>query len=94
MDRFAATSHERALRAAAEGRFDREIVPVFGLTADEPPRQPDRAKIASLPALVEGGRLTAATSSSIADAAAALLIVNARGLRAHGLWGARAACGA
>jgi acetyl-CoA C-acetyltransferase len=60
-------------------------VPVFGLAADEPPRQPDWAKIASLPALVEGGKLTAATSSSIADAAAALLIVNQRGLRAHGL---------
>ena len=85
MERFAATSHERALRAAAEGRFDREIVPVSGLTADEPPRRPDWAKIRSLPALTEGGRLTAATSSSIADAAAALLIVNSRGLRAHGL---------
>jgi acetyl-CoA C-acetyltransferase len=85
MERFAVTSHERALRAAAEGRFDREIVPVFGLTADEPPRQPDLAKIRSLPALTEGGRLTAAVCSSIADAAAALLIVNERGLRAHGL---------
>jgi acetyl-CoA C-acetyltransferase len=57
MERFAVTSHERALRAAAEGRFGREIAPVFGLTVDEPPRQPDWAKIRSLPALVEGGRL-------------------------------------
>ncbi len=85
MERFAVSSHERALRAAAEGRFDREIVPVFGLAADEPPRRPDWAKIRSLPPLTEGGRLTAAVSSSIADAAAALLIVNERGLRAHGL---------
>jgi acetyl-CoA C-acetyltransferase len=85
MERFAVTSHERALSAAAGGRFDREIVPVFGLAADEPPRRPDWAKIRSLPALAEGGRLTAATSSSIADAAAALLVVNSRGLRAHGL---------
>jgi acetyl-CoA C-acetyltransferase len=85
MEQFAVTSHERALRAAAEGRFDAEIVPVFGLSADEPPRQPDWAKIRSLPALVDGGRLTAAVSSSIADAAAALLIVNEAGLRAHGL---------
>jgi acetyl-CoA C-acetyltransferase len=85
MERFAVTSHERALQAAADGRFDREIVPVSGLAADEPPRRPDWAKIRSLPALVEGGRLTAATSSSIADAAAALLVVNARGLRRHGL---------
>ncbi|MGB6452906.1 MAG: acetyl-CoA C-acetyltransferase [Streptosporangiaceae bacterium] len=85
MERFAVTSHERALRAAAEGRFDREILPVAGLAADEPPRRPDWAKIRSLPALTEGGRLTAAVSSSIADAAAALLIVNENGLRAHGL---------
>jgi acetyl-CoA C-acetyltransferase len=85
MEQFAVTSHERALRAAAEGRFARESVPVAGLTADEPPRPPDRAKIRSLPTLVEGGRLTAAVSSSIADAAAALLIVSEAGLRAHGL---------
>jgi acetyl-CoA C-acetyltransferase len=85
MEAFAVTSHERALRAAAEGRFDREIVPVAGLTADEPPRRPDWAKIRSLPVLMEGGRLTAAVSSSIADAAAALLIVSESGLRAHGL---------
>jgi acetyl-CoA C-acetyltransferase len=85
MEQFAVTSHERALRAAAEGRFDAEIVPVSGLTADEPPRQPDWAKIRSLPPLVDGGRLTAAVSSSIADAAAALLIVSETGLRTHGL---------
>jgi len=85
MEQFAVTSHERALRATAEGRFDAEIVPVSGLSADEPPRQPDWAKIRSLPALVEGGRLTAAVSSSIADAAAALLVVNEAGLRTHGL---------
>jgi acetyl-CoA C-acetyltransferase len=85
MERFAVTSHERALRAAAEGRFGREIAPVFGLAADEPPRQPDWAKIRSLPTLIEGGRLTAAVSSSIADAAAALLVVSEAGLRAHGL---------
>jgi acetyl-CoA C-acetyltransferase len=85
MEQFAVTSHERALRAAADGRFDAEIVPVSGLTADEPPRRPDWGKIRSLPPLVPGGRLTAAVSSSIADAAAALLIVNEAGLRTHGL---------
>jgi len=85
MEQFAVTSHHRALLAAAEGRFAAEIVPVCGLTADEPPRQPDWAKIRSLPPLTPGGRLTAAVSSSIADAAAALLIVSEAGLRTHGL---------
>jgi acetyl-CoA C-acetyltransferase len=85
MERFAVESHSRALRATADGRFDREIVPVFGLAADETPRRPDWTKIRSLPPLAEGGRLTAAVSSSIADAAAALLVVNEAGLRTHGL---------
>src|SRR5262249_27791366 len=85
MEQCAVTSHERAIRARAEGRFDREVVPAFGVFADEGPREPDWAKIRSLPALREGGRITAALSSQISDAAAAILIVNERGLRAHGL---------
>jgi acetyl-CoA C-acetyltransferase len=85
MEEFAVRSHERALAARAAGRFDREIEPVAGVTADEGPREPDWAKIRSLPALVEGGRLTAAVSSQISDGAAALLIMSERGLRVHGL---------
>jgi acetyl-CoA C-acetyltransferase len=85
MEQFAVRSHERAFAAQAEGRFDREIEPVFGLAVDEGPRAPDWAKIRSLPPLVEGGRVTAAVSSEISDASAALLIVNERGLRTHGL---------
>jgi acetyl-CoA C-acetyltransferase len=85
MEEFAVRSHERAFAAQAEGRFDREIEPVFGLSADEGPRQPNWEKIRSLPALVEGGRLTAAASSQISDASAALLIVSENGLKTHGL---------
>jgi acetyl-CoA C-acetyltransferase len=85
MEAFAVESHERALRARAEGRFDREIVPLNGVTADEGPREPDVAKIRSLPALVEGGRLTAAVSSQISDASAALLIAGEDAVRTHGL---------
>ena len=85
MEAFAVESHERALRARAEGRFDAEIVPVAGLDHDEGPRQPDWDKIRSLPALVEGGRVTAAVASQISDASAALLVVNETGLKAHGL---------
>ena len=76
MEAFAVESHERALRARAEGRFEREIVPLAGLTFDEGPREPDLAKIRSLRTLVEGGRLTAAVSSQISDASAALLIAS------------------
>ena len=85
MEAFAVTSHERALQARAEGRFDREIVPLAGLTFDEGPREPDLAKIRSLRTLVEGGRLTAAVSSQISDASAALLIASERAVAEHGL---------
>jgi len=85
MEAFAVESHTRAIRARDEGRFDAEIVPLGGCTADEGPREPDWDKIRSLPALTEGGRVTAACSSQISDASAALLIVNERGLADHGL---------
>lgn len=85
MEAFAVESHERALRAQAEGRFDNEIVPLNGLDRDEGPRQPDLDKIRSLRTLTPGGRLTAAVASQISDGAAALLVVNQRALDEHGL---------
>ena len=62
-----------------------EIVPLGGCTQDEGPREPDWDKIRSLKPLTEGGRVTAACSSQISDASAALLVVNDRGLADHGL---------
>ncbi|MGI8663475.1 MAG: acetyl-CoA C-acetyltransferase [Acidimicrobiales bacterium] len=85
MEAFAVQSHERAIRATAEGRFDSQIVAVNGLTKDEGPREPNWEKIRSLPLLREGGRITAAVASQISDASAAVLIVNEQGLRDHGL---------
>ena len=85
MQAFAVESHERAIRARAEGRFEAEIVPLGDCTADEGPREPNWDKIRSLPTLTEGGRVTAACASQISDAAAAMLVVNERGLEAHGL---------
>jgi acetyl-CoA C-acetyltransferase len=85
MEAYAVESHERALRARAEGRFDKEIVPLGDATHDEGPREPNLDKIRSLPTLVEGGRLTAAMASQLSDASAALLIANADAVRTHGL---------
>jgi acetyl-CoA C-acetyltransferase len=85
MEAFAVESHERALRARAEGRFEREIAPLGGLAADEGPREPNWDKIRSLPTLVEGGRVTAAVASQISDASSALLVVSERALKDHGL---------
>jgi acetyl-CoA C-acetyltransferase len=86
MEAFALESHRRALAAIDEGRFERQIVPVGDVHIDEGPRRGTSVeKMASLPALEEGGRITAATSSQISDASAALLITNDAGLRTHGL---------
>jgi acetyl-CoA C-acetyltransferase len=86
MERFALESHRRAIRAIDEGRFAGEIAPLEGVTADEGPRRDTSLeKMAKLAPLAPGGRLTAAVSSQISDAAAALLIASERALKTHGL---------
>ncbi|NMN93851.1 acetyl-CoA C-acetyltransferase [Antrihabitans stalactiti] len=74
---FAYESHQRALRAIAEGRFDREITEFEGVTVDEGPRaDTSLEKMAGLKTLVPGGVLTAAVASQISDGAAALLVAS------------------
>ena len=86
MERFALESHRRALTAIDEGRFETQIVPLAGVSVDEGPRRDTSLeKMAKLKPLSDGGRLTAAVSSQISDASAAMLIVNERGLETHGL---------
>ena len=91
MEAFALASHERALAAIDGGYFDREIVPYVNLagekiTTDEGPRRgTSLAKMASLKTLVEGGRLTAAVSSQISDAASGMLIASEDAVKTHGL---------
>jgi acetyl-CoA C-acetyltransferase len=86
MEAFALESHRRAVTAIDEGRFEREILPYRDVGTDEGPRRDTSLeRMASLPPLTDGGRVTAAASSQISDAAAALLVVSERGLREHGL---------
>ncbi|MGW2597074.1 acetyl-CoA C-acetyltransferase [Streptomyces klenkii] len=86
MEEYALLSHLRAVHAADEGRFDRELAPYGGLTADEGPRRDTSLeKMAALKPVVEGGRLTAALSSQISDGAAALLLASERAVRRHRL---------
>ena len=84
MEAFAVESHERAIRARAEGRFEKEIVPFGDATFDEGPREPNWDKIRSLKPLVEGGRITAAMASQISDASSAMLIASERAVAEHG----------
>ena len=86
MEAFALASHERAVRAVDGGAFAAEIAPYGEVTADECPRRDTSAgTMAALAPLREGGLITAALSSQIADAAAALLIASERAVHAYGL---------
>ena len=86
MERFALESHRRALQAIDERRFDREIVALAGVAVDEGPRRDTSLeKMATLKPLREGGRLTAAVSSQISDASAALLVASERAVKEHNL---------
>lgn len=89
MERFALSSHERAFAAIRAGHFDREIVPVsvdgVVFAVDETPRQTSLEKMAGLPTLSEGGRMTAAIASQISDGASAVLLASEQAVRDHGL---------
>ena len=86
LDAYSLASHERAVRATDEGRFEQEIVPVeIGaagaavlVAVDENPRRDTSLeKLASLqPAFKEGGKVTAGNSSAIVDGAAAMLLAS------------------
>ncbi|CAM5739829.1 acetyl-CoA C-acetyltransferase [Mycolicibacterium aubagnense] len=85
-ERFAMTSHQRALTAIEQGYFTREITEYAGISTDEGPRaDTSPEKMAALPTLVDGGVLTAAVASQISDGAAALLIASADAVDRFGL---------
>jgi len=92
-DAFAAESVRRAQAACNDGAFGAEIAPVTVkgrkgdqlVERDEPPFNCDISKIPNLkPAFAKDGTVTAASSSSIADGAAALVLMSASAARAAG----------
>ncbi len=94
MDAFAIESVTRALRAVAEGTFAAEIAPVTissrrgdtTVSEDETPGTVSIDKIPSLrPAFRKDGTVTAATSSSISDGAAAVMLMSASEAEKRGL---------
>jgi acetyl-CoA C-acetyltransferase len=100
IDRFGLRSQALAQAAWAQGRFDREIVPVKAPVLDEQ-RQPagetrtverdqglretSLEALAGLRPVLDGGLHTAGTSSQISDGAAAVLLLDADRARALGL---------
>ncbi len=85
MERFALASHKRAFTAIRSGFFDNEVIAVEGFSVDEAPRETSLEKMAALPTLVEGGRITAGTSCQNADAASAVLLASEQAVKDHGL---------
>ena len=93
-DAYAIESLKRAKRAVGDGSFTDEITPVTVQTRkgetivaiDEQPGKADPAKIPTLkPAFGKDGTVTAASSASISDGAAALVLARADVASARGL---------
>ncbi|MCI0706525.1 MAG: thiolase family protein [Ignavibacteriae bacterium] len=94
-DAFALRSHQRAVKAQADGKFKNEFVtveipqkkgdPVI-VSADEGPRSDTSLeKLAKLqPAFRKSGSVTAGNSSSLNDGAAATLIMSESAAKQHG----------
>ncbi len=93
-DAFAIASVERARAAIESGAFAAEVTPVrvksrkaeVEIAGDEGPLRQDVAKIPQLkPAFRENGTVTAASSSSISDGAASLVIMRESEAQRRGL---------
>ena len=94
LDRFALSSHEKAIAATRAGAFEGEIVPVEVETpegmqmhnVDEGIRfDATLESISGVKLLNPEGTLTATSSSQICDGSSAVLVVSEAALKAHGL---------
>ena len=101
LDRFGARSQRLAAEAWAEGRFDREIVPVTAPVLGEDGQPTGETRVVSRdqglrettveglarlkPVMGEDGMHTAGTSSQISDGAAAVLLMSEEAAARHGL---------
>lgn len=94
LDRFAYSSHQKAIAATKAGAFEREIVVIEIETAegtqfhaiDEGIRFDATLEgIAGVKLISPDGALTAASASQICDGSSAVLVVSEAALKAHGL---------
>lgn len=96
LDKFCVLSQKRGAEATKAGRFKDEILPVPVKmakgespkemhTADEGLRPTAYEAVAGLKAMHKNGLITAATSSQIADGAAAILVCSEAGLKKLGV---------
>ena len=90
LDEFALESHAKAAAAQDDGRFDGQIAPLAGVTADEGVRRGGTLEgLAGLKTVFkdadQGGVIHAGNSSQISDGAGALLMMTGEKARALGL---------
>ena len=92
LDAFAVRSHQLAADAVADGRFEREMIPLKldgeVRTSDQTIRaQTSMESLAGLRTVFrpEDGRITAGSSSPICDGAAGVLLASRSGIDEHGL---------
>jgi acetyl-CoA acyltransferase len=94
LDAFGLRSQQLAAQATAEGRFEREILPVLDtegvlMTTDEGIRETTLEQLGQLKtpfrSAEDGGRVSAGNSSQITDGASAVLIMSEEKAKALGL---------
>ena len=85
MEAFALESHQRAQVATQGGVFEREILPVNGLSIDETIRDTTLEAMAELEPLAPGGTITAAVSSQTGDGASAVLVASEDAVKRYNL---------
>ncbi|QIQ86874.1 acetyl-CoA C-acetyltransferase [Erythrobacter sp.] len=94
LDKFALSSHEKAIAATQAGAFENEIVPIAietpegeeMHTVDEGIRfDASLEGIAGVKLLSPEGKITAASSSQICDGSSAVLVVSEEALKKYGL---------
>ncbi|MDR3500265.1 MAG: acetyl-CoA C-acetyltransferase [Parvibaculum sp.] len=95
LDEFGYSSHQKAIAATQGGAFKDEILALEVVTADGKTEMhtvdegirfdANLDAIKSVKLLVEGGAITAATSSQICDGASGVMIVNEKGLKQLGV---------
>ncbi|ARI75811.1 thiolase family protein [Halobacillus mangrovi] len=96
LDDYAVKSHERALQAIKEGRFEKETIPLevvdengekITVRLDEGPRPGTTLEVLAelKPAFKENGKITAGNASQMSDGASAVLLMSRKKAEALGL---------
>lgn len=96
LDEFSLESHQKAIRAQNEGRFEREIMPVTVIDkegntqvikTDSVPRRDTSLEVLSnlTPSFQEEGRVHPGNASAISDGSAAVLLMSYEKVKEYGL---------